>query len=159
MAFKMAPFQGAAHLFTESALAARSVSQFRPWWSLRAQSNRFNVRQIAFDELIDWRFDPETGNLSHSSGRFFTIEGLHVRSDYGPIGEWSQPIINQPEIGILGIIVKSFDGVPHCLMQAKMEPGNVNTLQLSPTVQATSSNYTRAHSGSGVRYLEYFADP
>jgi oxidase EvaA len=159
MAFKTAPLQDAAHMFTESVLAARPVSQFRPWWSERAQSNRFNVSPIAFDELVNWRFDPETGNLSHSSGRFFTIEGLHVRSDYGPVGEWSQPIINQPEIGILGIIVKSFDGVPHCLMQAKMEPGNVNTLQLSPTVQATRSNYTRVHQGDRTRYLEYFAGP
>src|SRR5258708_1884479 len=147
------------HMFTESVLATRSVGPFRQWWSERARSNRFNVTPIPFDELDSWRFDPDTGNLSHSSGRFFTIEGLHVRSDYGPVGEWSQPCINQPEIGILGIIVKSFDGVPHCLMQAKMEPGNVNTLQLSPTVQATRSNYTRVHGGSRTRYLEYFAGP
>jgi oxidase EvaA len=147
------------HMFTESVLARSSVSRFWQWWSERTQSNCFNVTPIPFAELDSWRFDPDTGNLSHSSGKFFTIEGLHVRSDYGPVGEWSQPFINQPEIGILGIIVKSFDGVPHCLMQAKMEPGNVNTLQLSPTVQATRSNYTRVHQGSRTRYLEYFAGP
>jgi oxidase EvaA len=155
----MAMLRSADQMFTESVLAARSVGQFQPWWSERARSNRFNVTPIPFDELVNWRFDPETGNLSHSSGRFFTIEGLHVRSDYGSVGEWSQPVINQPEIGILGIIVKSFDGVPHCLMQAKMEPGNVNTLQLSPTVQATRSNYTRVHRGGRPRYLEYFTGP
>ncbi len=146
-------------MFTESALATRSVGQFEPWWSARARSTRFKVTPISFDELDDWRFDPSTGNLSHSSGKFFTIEGLRVRSDYGSVREWSQPIINQPEIGILGIIVKSLDGVLHCLMQAKMEPGNVNTLQLSPTVQATRSNYTRVHRGGHTRYLEYFAGP
>jgi len=138
------------HMFTESVLAARSADRFWPWWSDRAQSNRFNVTPIPFDELDSWHFDPDTGNLSHSSGRFFTIEGLHVQSDYEPVGEWSQPVINQPEIGILGIIVKSFGGVPYCLMQAKMEPGNVNTLQLSPTVQATRSNYTRVYPLPGV---------
>jgi oxidase EvaA len=147
------------HMFTESVLAARSADGFWPWWSERTQSNRFNVTPIPFDELDSWHFDPDTGNLSHSSGRFFTIEGLHVQSDYEPVGEWSQPVINQPEIGILGIIVKSFGGVPYCLMQAKMEPGNVNTLQLSPTVQATRSNYTRVHRGNRTRYLEYFAGP
>ena len=47
----------------------------------------------------------------------------------------------------------------HCLMQAKMEPGNVNPLQLSPTVQATRSNYTQVHRGTGTRYLEYFVGP
>lgn len=159
MTSTMAVPRSVGHMFTESVLANQSADRFRPWWSERARSNRFNVTPIPFAELGSWHFDPDTGNLSHSSGKFFTIEGLHVRSDYGPVGEWSQPVINQPEIGVLGIIVKSFDGVPHCLMQAKMEPGNVNTLQLSPTVQATRSNYTRVHQGSQTRYLEYFAGP
>jgi oxidase EvaA len=44
-------------------------------------------------------------------------------------------------------------------MQAKMEPGNPNLVQLSPTVQATRSNYTRAHHGSTVNYLEHFLAP
>lgn len=148
---------GAGELFTASVCAPRDAEGFQAWWAERSRSNRFDVTPVPFGELGDWRFDPETGNLGHSSGKFFTIEGLHVRSDTGPVREWSQPIINQAEIGILGILVKEFDGVPHCLMQAKMEPGNVNTLQLSPTVQATRSNYTRVHQGGRTRYLEYFA--
>ncbi|MFH4268324.1 NDP-hexose 2,3-dehydratase family protein, partial [Acinetobacter baumannii] len=40
----------------------------------------------------------------------------------------------------------------------KVEPGNCNGLQLSPTVQATRSNYTRVHQGRAVPYLEYFVD-
>ncbi|WP_344679053.1 NDP-hexose 2,3-dehydratase family protein, partial [Saccharopolyspora taberi] len=60
---------------------------------------------------------------------------------------------------ILGIVVRRFDGIPHFLMQAKMEPGNINLLQLSPTVQATRSNYTRIHQGKAVPYLEYFVAP
>src|SRR5690606_15803756 len=51
-----------------------------------------------------------------------------------------------------------FDGVLHCLMQAKAEPGNCNALQLAPTVQATRSNYTRVHGGKPVHYLHYFQD-
>ncbi|WP_405642421.1 NDP-hexose 2,3-dehydratase family protein [Streptomyces uncialis] len=148
----------AARMFTDSVLAPRAADRFAPWWAERARSNRFDVTQVPFGELGDWRFDPDTGNLGHVSGKFFSIEGMDVRSDSGPVRQWSQPIINQPEIGILGIIVKVFDGVPHCLMQAKMEPGNVNTLQLSPTVQATRSNYTRVHRGGRTRYLEYFAE-
>jgi oxidase EvaA len=66
--------------------------------------------------------------------------------------------MNQPEIGILGILVKRFDGVLHFLMQAKMEPGNINLVQLSPTVQATKSNYTQVHRGRRPRYLDYFVE-
>jgi oxidase EvaA len=134
-----------------------STAEFHEWWADRHRHGQFSVEQIPFSELTDWSFAPETGNLGHVSGRFFSVEGMQVRD--GAEGGWAQPIINQPEIGILGILVKEFDGVLHCLMQAKMEPGNVNTLQLSPTVQATRSNYTQVHRGGSTRYLEYFAGP
>ncbi|MFD7914868.1 NDP-hexose 2,3-dehydratase family protein [Streptomyces sp. NPDC059752] len=134
-----------------------SSAEFGHWWDERLRSGGFSVDQIPLDELESWAFEPETGNLAHASGRFFTIEGLRVQE--GGRESRSQPIIHQPEIGVLGIVVKEFDGVLHCLMQAKMEPGNVNTIQLSPTVQATRSNFTRVHQGSGTRYLERFIGP
>lgn len=42
------------------------------------------------------------------------------------------------------------------LLQAKVEPGNINGMQLSPTVQATKSNYLQKHGGKKTNYLEYF---
>lgn len=134
-----------------------STGEFHRWWADRREAGGFSVKRIPFARLDSWAFEPGTGNLGHASGRFFTIEGLRVRENGAET--WSQPVINQPEIGILGIVVKEFDGVLHCLMQAKMEPGNVNTIQLSPTVQATRSNYTQVHRGAGTRYLEYFVGP
>ncbi|MFG2533164.1 NDP-hexose 2,3-dehydratase family protein [Streptomyces sp. NPDC048516] len=137
---------------------ARSpISAFHRWWSERCQVKQFSVTQVPFGDLAGWHFERESGNLAHDSGGFFSVEGINYRS--GSAGGRSQPIIHQPEIGILGILVKEFDGVLHCLMQAKMEPGNVNTLQLSPTVQATRSNYTQVHQGSRTRYVEYFRTP
>lgn len=132
-----------------------TFAEFEHWWAQRHQAGRFEVDRIPFAELDAWRFDPATGNLGHESGRFFTVEGLRVLTG-GAIGR-AQPIIHQPEIGILGILVQEIDGVLHCLMQAKMEPGNVNVLQLSPTVQATRSNYTQVHRGANTRYLEFFS--
>ncbi|MER5478851.1 NDP-hexose 2,3-dehydratase family protein [Streptomyces sp. NPDC002734] len=129
---------------------------FDAWLAERRRAHPFEVSRIPFAAMEGWHFAAETGNLVHRSGRFFSVEGLHV-SGTGPFPEWYQPIIKQPEVGILGIAVKEFDGVLHFLMQAKMEPGNPNLLQLSPTVQATRSNYTRVHKGAPVRYLEYFA--
>ena len=70
-----------------------------------------------------------------------------------------QPIINQPEIGILGIITSVINGTRKFLMQLKAEPGNINVLQLSPTVQATKSNFTQVHKGKSTLFLEYFTDP
>ncbi|WP_260867300.1 NDP-hexose 2,3-dehydratase family protein [Streptomyces sp. SAJ15] len=129
------------------------------WLAERARAHRFAVRGVPLDRLDGWSFAPDTGNLVHRSGRYFSVEGLSVTVDEGPFHGWRQPIIHQPEVGILGILAKEFDGVLHFLMQAKMEPGNPNLLQLSPTVQATRSNYQRVHRGARVKHLEHFTDP
>ncbi|MFD3612344.1 NDP-hexose 2,3-dehydratase family protein [Streptomyces atroolivaceus] len=126
------------------------------WLGERRRRNRFQVERIPFDQMDSWYFDDGTGDIRHRSGGFFTVEGLRARTGHGPERAWQQPIICQPEVGILGILVKEFDGVLHCLMQAKMEPGNRPLLQLSPTVQATRSNYTRVHRGARVKYIDYF---
>jgi len=136
----------------------QSLEAFKNWFARKKQENHFLVEQIPFSSLQQWYFEKETQNLKHASGRFFTIEGIRIHTNFGPTPCWEQPIINQPEIGILGIITRKFDGVPYFLMQAKMEPGNVNILQLSPTVQATKSNFTQVHGGRLPPYLEYFLD-
>ncbi|MBP2329151.1 oxidase EvaA [Kibdelosporangium banguiense] len=138
--------------------AITTAGDFHQWFSQCVEKDESQVTRIPFSELSGWRFEEQTGNLVHHTGKFFSVRGLQVRTENRPVTEWSQPIINQPEIGILGILVKEFDGILHCLMQSKMEPGNCNRVQLSPTVQATRSNYTGVHRGSAVPYLDYFLD-
>ncbi|MFG2044491.1 NDP-hexose 2,3-dehydratase family protein [Dactylosporangium sp. NPDC048998] len=139
--------------------ALMSTADFFAWFAERAKANRQDVARIPLADLTGWHFQPDTGNLVHDSGRFFSVDGLRVHTDHGSDRRWCQPIIVQPEVGLLAILVKEFGGVPHYLMQAKVEPGNVNGLQLSPTVQATRSNYTRVHGGSRIKYLEHFVEP
>ncbi|WP_157431036.1 NDP-hexose 2,3-dehydratase family protein [Actinomadura macra] len=135
---------------------AGTTADFHAWFARRRAATRFAVDRIPFADLDGWYFEDGTGNLVHRSGRFFAVEGLHTRAGDPMSAEWHQPIIRQPEVGILGILAREFGGVLHFLMQAKMEPGNPNLLQLSPTVQATRSNYTGVHRGAAVRYLEHF---
>ncbi|MFH8290412.1 NDP-hexose 2,3-dehydratase family protein [Streptomyces sp. NPDC018059] len=136
--------------------AITSLRDFHAWFTAYCDTEQSMVRHIPFTELKGWRFEESNGNLVHDSGRFFSVRGLRVRDAPGSVPSWEQPVISQPEVGVLGILVKEFDGIPHCLMQAKMEPGNHNGVQLSPTVQATRSNYTRVHGGRPVPYLDYF---
>ncbi len=126
------------------------------WVKTQREAVKVNINLVSFAEMDKWRFNTVTDNLQHESGKFFSIQGLEIRTNYGNIGVWSQPIINQPEIGFLGIIAKKIDGVLHFLMQAKIEPGNINYVQLSPTLQATKSNYSKVHKGKTPLYLEYF---
>jgi oxidase EvaA len=67
-----------------------------------------------------------------------------------------QPIIDQPEIGILGFLVQRQDGCHRFLVQGKLEPGNIGGVQLSPTLQATLSNYSCVHGGKEPAFLQWF---
>lgn len=132
-----------------------SVDDVSSWLQERNRSVCVNIESVPFKELDNWVILPDN-SLRHCSGMFFSIEGIRVKTDYPSPVEWEQPIINQPEIGYLGILAKEFGGILHFLMQAKIEPGNVNNVQLSPTLQATKSNYTRVHGGRNSAYLDYF---
>ncbi|MDV6263926.1 NDP-hexose 2,3-dehydratase family protein [Rhodococcoides yunnanense] len=135
------------------------ISEFYSWFSKRTANNQYDVQQIPLENMGGWGISYDSGNITHVSGKFFSVMGVDVTTDHRATERWQQPIIVQPEIGILGILVKVVAGTVYCLMQAKMEPGNINLLQLSPTVQATRSNYTRVHKGDSVPYLEHFITP
>ncbi|WP_226900135.1 NDP-hexose 2,3-dehydratase family protein [Nonomuraea phyllanthi] len=129
------------------------------WLREVAGLTRMRVTPLPLEELAGWREDAATGDLRHASGRFFSVEGLEVHRPGWAVSAWSQPILHQPEAGILGILLRRVEGVPYLLMQAKNEPGNPDGAQLSPTVQATRSNYTRVHQGKAVPYLDFFRQP
>lgn len=133
-----------------------STEEIEEWLRSLNSEQYFHVEQIPITRLQKWGFNRSTGDLEHVSGGFFSIRGLKVKTNIGQVAEWSQPIIYQPEFGILGIITKKIDGILYFLMQAKPEPGNLNTYQLSPTVQATRSNYTQLHGGKPTPYIEHF---
>lgn len=130
------------------------TSEILAWMKQQNVEVVSNIQQIPLTELKGWSYRDD--RIRHDSGKFFSIDGIRIKTNYRNTPEWDQPIINQPEIGFLGFIVKKFNGVMHFLMQAKIEPGNLNIVQLSPTLQATRSNYTRVHGGKSPTYLEYF---
>lgn len=133
-----------------------TVEDILAWLRKRNQEVVVRINTVPLKALSNWAFDSATGNLCHASGKFFSIEGIRVMMDDGQRREWTQPIINQPEVGFLGIIAKEIEGVLCFLLQAKIEPGNVNHVQLSPTLQATRSNYSQIHKGKKPLYLDYF---
>lgn len=130
------------------------TSEILDWMKKQNEEVNSNIQQVPLTSLKSWSYRDD--RIRHDSGKFFSIDGIHIQTNYRDVPEWDQPIINQSEMGFLGFIVKKFNGILHFLIQAKIEPGNLNVVQLSPTLQATRSNYTRVHKGNSPNYLEYF---
>lgn len=141
-------------LTTEGAL--HTLQEIIAWIDQRKLSTPAEVVAIPWADMKGWAFHRETGNIEHESGRFFTVEGIRVRTNWGVVPEWQQPIICQPEVGILGIICKEINNTLHFLLQAKIEPGNIGFVQIAPTLQATRSNYTQVHKGTKPKFLDQF---
>ena len=149
-------------LFLKSALTIENpfntTEEILQWVKKRNEDVSVNIKRIGFDEMDNWSLDKSRGAVVHSSNKFFSIQGIEVNTNYGQLKSWDQPIINQPEIGYLGFVTKMFKGILYFLVQTKIEPGNVNYVQLSPTIQATKSNYTQVHGGKTPNYLEHFVN-
>ena len=120
-------------------------------WINNLKKNFFlNVKLVKFNKLDKWIINDKI--IYHKNKNFFQIIPYSVKTNFGKIRNWCQPLIVQKEVGILGIIKKK----NKYLLQAKLEPGNINKIQLSPTVQATKSNYLRKHGGKKTLYLNFF---
>lgn len=124
------------------------------WIEERNNTAKVNIEKTEFLGDGKWFYDESVGRIVNCNRTFFSISGI-TKEKKGQIIQ-EQPIIIQPEIGYLGIICKEINGVLHFLMQAKIEPGNINKIQISPTIQATKSNFMQTHGGKVPPYLEYF---
>jgi len=129
------------------------------WFNKKREESDMIVEEIGVKDLEKWNIEEKTGNLSHNSKGFFEIIGVKVSNTFDrEVGKegWTQPMIAKNPGGILGILMKKINGIPHYLLQAKAEPGNIGKLQLSPTLQATTSNLLKAHGGKRPLFAEYF---
>ena len=90
------------------------------------------IEIIPLNECKDWTVNND--RVFHNDEEFFSLEGLRVKNTktrevyFG----WDQPILKQVGFdgGILGLLRKRFNGIPHYLVEAKAEPGNPNFVQI-----------------------------
>jgi len=135
----------------------KNSGSLKKWLKENSTDCDLKAVSIPLKHCKEW--DLKNGVIQHSSGRFFSVVGLQVKSNRKSFTNVAQPMIDQPEIGILGFLVKKVDNEWHWLLQAKAEPGNVNGVQAAPTVQATKSNYEMVHNGLPTPFLECFTKP
>ena len=127
------------------------MSSLIKWFHKEKKIRKINVKVINEDQLLNWKISDSS--IYHLSKSFFKIEFFKFLINKIV---FFQPLIIQKDIGILGIIKKVENNKDYYLLQSKVEPGNINKVQISPTVQATASNYKRKHGGKKTNYLKFF---
>ena len=97
------------------------------WFNKKREESDMVVEEVGINDLDKWNVDSASGNVKHESGGFFEVIGVKVSNTFDrEVGKkgWTQPMIAKNPGGILGIIMKRINGIPHYLLQAKAEPGN-----------------------------------
>jgi oxidase EvaA len=147
-------------IYTENK-SINSLRKIKKWYRNVIKKSKVKVIKINLTECNDWGISNK--NIKHKTNKFFKVEGIRVVKSYNRevSSGWDQPILTEPNFkgGILGLMRKEINGNPHYLINAKFEPGNYKLIQLSPTLQSTFSNISRAHKGSETRLLKFFLNP
>ena len=79
--------------------------------------------------------------LFHEKKKYFSVIGVDVHIGNREVLNWSQPLVKSAQEGLIGFIVKKINGIYHFLVQAKLEAGNFDIIELAPTVQCLTGNY------------------
>lgn len=134
-----------------------SLQSLKDWLSEFKNQMKVNITHIDLNKCSNWHLTTNHEVIKHDSGGFFQIKGIRhsIKTDE-MIVEREQPLIIQDEIGWLGILAKEIDGILYFLLQAKIEPGNINFVQISPTLQATESNLKQLHKGKKTPFADIF---
>ena len=124
-------------------------SLFNKFYENALSSSKVSVTVKTIDSLDKWKIYDNC--IKHLTGRFFQIKAIKVEVNKD---NWYQPIIEQLDIGILALLGAIRNERLEFLIQLKVEPGNINYIQLSPTIQATKCNLDNVHNGESVRFME-----
>ena len=104
------------------------------------------VTNKPIDKLQGW-YRSET-EIANENKKFFKVIGVKVSISNREVTSWCQPLVQPMQQGLCAFIIKKKGGVWHFLVQAKMECGNYDVLELAPTVQSLTDNF-RTYSGEG----------
>jgi oxidase EvaA len=67
--------------------------------------------------------------------------------------------VKSAQEGLIAFIIKEINGVYHFLVQAKLESGNFDIIELAPTVQCLTGNYRKGENEYEVDFIDYALNP
>jgi oxidase EvaA len=111
------------------------------------------LRHISLFHINDWKIGKY--DISHIDNKYFQVIAAEVSISNREVQKWSQPLVKPLQHGITGFIMKEINGINHFLVQAKLECGNFDILEMAPTVQCITDSYLNP---KDVPFLDFLLD-
>ena len=112
------------------------------------------IGKVPLEGISDWVF--ENGIIHHIQNKYFSVIGVSVQIGNREVSSWNQPMIKSAQDGLMGFLVKKINGIYHFLVQAKLEAGNFDIVEMAPTVQCLTGNYRKGKNEYEIPYLDLF---
>jgi len=113
-----------------------SFNQIIYWLTAQKVKYELSVSKKSLMNLQDWNITDSS--IAHKDNRFFKIIGVNVEIGNREVTSWHQPLVKPCDEGICAFIIKEIEGTVHFLVQAKLEAGNFDIVEIAPTVQCSS---------------------
>jgi oxidase EvaA len=110
-----------------------------------------DLKSIPLRSVAHWVFDGIA--IKHDENKYFSVIGVRAEIGNRELVSWDQPMIKPAQEGIIAFIVKPINGVYHFLVQAKLEAGNFDIVELAPTVQCLTGNYRIGQNEYAVPFI------
>src|SRR5690606_25998035 len=104
-----------------------------------------------------WKRDDMS--IHHEQQKYFSVIGVRAEIGNREVASWTQPLVKSAQEGIIAFIIKKINGVYHFLVQAKMESGNFDIIELAPSVQCLTGNYRKGLNDYEVEFIDYVLAP
>jgi len=140
------------HSMQNSEIYLNDFDRIISWITNLKTKYELNVTRMPLQNVNGWKYDGSS--INHKDGKYFSVIGVNVEIGNREVTSWDQPMIKPTQESILAYIVKEINGVYHFLVQAKIEAGNFDILELAPTVQCLTGNYRTGQNEYFVPFLE-----
>lgn len=122
---------------------------------LSALKSRYElvVEKVGLREVDGWRIGDD--EIVRPDRQFFRVVGVEASISNREVSTWCQPMVEPMQEGLCVLFEKRIRGVPHYLLQAKVECGNFDVVELAPTIQCLTGPY-RTPIGYVPRFLPEF---
>jgi len=112
-----------------------------------------NVERIPLKFVKGWL---KTENqIYHEKKKYFSVIAIAVQASNREVKKWTQPLIKPQGSGLIAYITKNINGILHFLIQAKVEPGNFDIIEMAPTVQCITDSYEQDQPEERPVFLDY----
>jgi len=126
-----------------SEYSLHSFTEILNWFTALKSQYELKIQPISLFKIKDWVISENS--IHHINNKYFQIIPTAIEISNREVSKWSQPLIQPMQNGICAFIIKEINGIYHFLVQAKLECGNFDILEMAPTVQCITDSYEYSH--------------